>query len=189
MASVRNPEIHGGLALRGKIMNVNGENPKKVLDNKCLTEIMNSIGLVIGQEAKRHALRYGSVYLATDSDHDGFNIAALLINFFYTYWPELFNVEQPPFIYVFQTPFVIAEKGRHRKYWYAHNYEKFDPKAYSGWSITRAKGLGTLTEEDWLHSIQHPVLMPITEDGRLCESLDLIFSAKKADLRKQWIGL
>jgi DNA gyrase/topoisomerase IV subunit B len=189
MASVRNPEIHGGLALRGKIMNVNGENPKKVLDNKCLTEIMNSIGLVIGQEAKRHNLRYGKVYLATDMDHDGFNIAALLINFFYTYWPELFNPEQPPFVYVFQTPFVIAEKGRHRKYWYAHDYNGFDPKDYVGWSITRAKGLGTLSELDWEHSMHNPILMPIVEDGNLHDSLDLIFSPKKADARKQWIGL
>jgi DNA gyrase/topoisomerase IV subunit B len=189
LSSVRNPEIHGGLGLRGKVLNVNGENPKKILDNKCLVEIMNSIGLIIGQKANRSFLRYGKVYLATDSDQDGSNIAALLVNFFYSYWPELFNKLEEPFIHIFQTPFVIAEKGKQRKYWYAHNYSEFKPNDWSGWSITRAKGLGTLTEEDWAFSLQSPVAIPIIDDGKILEALDLVFNSSRSDDRKKWIGL
>lgn len=189
MGSCRDPEIHGGLALRGKVMNINGESPKKVLENKVLTEIMNSLGLIIGQKARRDELRYGKVYLATDMDPDGANIAALLVNFFYTYWPELFDKNFEPFINVFQTPFIIADKGKARKYWYGHNYKDFKPEDHSGWSITRAKGLGTLTEEDWEYSLANPVSTPIIDDGKMAESLDLIFNAKKADQRKEWIGL
>jgi DNA gyrase/topoisomerase IV subunit B len=189
MASVRDPEIHGGMALTGKVLNVNGEVPKKVIENKALANIMNSVGLVIGQKAVRKNLRYGRVYLATDMDPDGANIAALLTNFFYTYWPELFDSGEKPFVNVFQTPFIIAQKGKVRKYWYAHDYKDFKPEDYSGWSITRAKGLGTLEEEDWKYSLDNPVAIPLTDDGKLNEALDLIFNGKKTDLRKAWIGL
>lgn len=189
MGSVRNPDLHGGMGLRGKVLNVNGEVPKKVLENKELSDIMNCVGLVMGQKAKRDELRYGKVYLATDMDPDGANIAALLTNFFYTYWPELFDPCQEAFIYVFQTPFIIAEKGKTRKYWYANDYKDFKPEDYSGWAITRAKGLGTLTQEDWQYSLDNPVAIPLLDDGKLLDALDLIFNAKKSDERKAWIGL
>ncbi len=189
MSSVRNPEIHGGLALSGKVLNVNGEMPKKVVENKALGEIMSSIGLVVGQKAHRGALRYGQIYVAHDMDPDGLNIGALLINFFHTYWPELFADPKNPFVHIFRTPFIIAEKGKARKYWYAHNYQDFKPEDYSGWSITRAKGLGTLTRADWEYSLKNPEVYPIVDDGKMGETLDLIFNGKRSDDRKTWIGL
>lgn len=189
MGSVRDPDLHGGMGMRGKVLNVNGEVAKKVIDNKELADIMNCLGLIIGQKAKRDELRYGKVYLATDMDPDGANIAALLVNFFYSFWPELFDPNQAPFIHVFQTPFIIADKGKVRKYWYAHDYAQFKPENYVGWSITRAKGLGTLTREDWEYSIKNPVAVPLLDDGKLEEALDLIFNSKKTDERKEWIGL
>lgn len=189
MSSVRNPEIHGGLALRGKVLNVNGESLKTVIDNNALADIMNSLGLVVGQKANREDLRYGAVYVAHDMDPDGLNIGALLMNFFHSFWPELFDPKLPAFVNVFKTPFIIAEKGKQRKYWYSHNYMDFDPVAHSGWSITRAKGLSTLTEEDWQYSLDNPELFPIVDDGSMKETLDLIFNNKRSDDRKEWIGM
>lgn len=189
MGSCRNPDIHGGLGMKGKVLNVTGKPPKKVLDNKELADIMNVLGLVIGTKADRESLRYGKVYVAHDMDPDGLNIGALLMNFFYTYWPELFNQDLPPFLYIFRTPFIIAEKGKTRKYWYAHNYTDFKPEDYSGWSITRAKGLGTLTEDDWQYSLDNPEVYPILDDGQMQEALDLVFNDARSDDRKQWIGL
>lgn len=189
MGSVRDPDLHGGMGLRGKVLNVNGEAPKKVLENKELADIMNSLGLIIGEKAVRKNLRYGRVYIAHDMDPDGLNIGALLINFFHTYWPELFDPKEEPFLYIFRTPFIIAEKGKTRKYWYAHNYHEFKPEDYSGWSITRAKGLGTLTRQDWEYSLVNPEVYPVTNDGKMKETLDLIFNSKRSDDRKSWIGL
>lgn len=190
MSSVRNPEIHGGLPLRGKVLNVNGEDLKTVIANKALADIMNSLGLIVGRKAVRDELRYGKVYVAHDMDPDGLNIGALLINFFHTFWPELFDKSQDPFIHIFKTPFIIAEKGKQRKYWYSHNYQDFDPAAHSGWSITRAKGLSTLTEEDWQYSLDNPELFPIVDDdGNIKDSLDLIFNNVRSDDRKDWIGI
>ena len=188
MASVRDPKIHGGLPLRGKVMNVNGEAPKKVLDSMALVDIITAVGLTLGEKADRNDLRYGKLYVATDMDPDGLNIGALVVNFFFTYWPELFD-EDDPFIYMFMTPFVIAEKGKERKYWYAHDYHKFDASKMAGWSITRAKGLGTLQEVDWRYSLDHPELISITDDGNMKENLDLIFNGDRAADRRDWIGL
>lgn len=189
MSSVRNPEIHGGLPLRGKVLNVNGETLKKVIDNQVIIDITNSMGLIIGERANRYKLRYGQIYIATDMDPDGANICALLINFFYTYWPELFDPEQATFISVFMTPFIIVNKGKERKYWYGHNYDEFKPEDWTGWEITRAKGLGTLQKADWKHSLEQPDLYPIVDDGNMKEALDLIFNGKRADDRKEWIGM
>lgn len=186
---VRNPEIHGILALSGKILNVNGENVKKVLDAKSLGMIMNSVGLQIGTEADRFKLNYGKIYIAHDQDPDGLNIGALLINFFFTYWPELFEKDKEPCIYIFMTPYVIARKGKDTKYWYAHNYHEFDSKKYKGWDITRAKGLASLLEEDWIFSLENPQLYPVLNDDKLKEALDLIFNGNRSDDRKEWIGL
>lgn len=189
MGSARNPDYHGGLALRGKVLNVNGEAPKKILENKELADIMSCVGLMIGVKANRDNLRYGKIYIAHDMDPDGLNIGALLINFFYTFWPELFADKDNPFVYIFKTPFIIAEKGKTKKYWYSHDYHEFNPKDYSGWSITRAKGLSTLTEEDWTYSLDNPELYAVVDDGNMKETLDLIFNNKRADDRKEWIGL
>lgn len=189
MASVRDPEIHGGLGLKGKVMNVHGSSIREVLDDGALRDIMNSVGLVPGQKADRSQMRYTQIYIAHDMDPDGLNIGALLNNFFYTYWPELFDPKQPAVVHIFMTPFIIAEKGKQRKYWYSDNYLDFNPEDYKGWSITRAKGLGTLTKEDWQHSLVNPKLFPIVDDGDMKATLDLIFNPKRADDRKAWIGL
>ena len=189
MGSVRNPRIHAGMPLRGKVLNVNGESPKKVLDNVELMNIMTIVGLQIGHKADRAKLRYGKIYIAHDADPDGANIGALLVNFFYSYWPELFDPTQDPFVYIFLTPFIIAEKGKERRYWYSSNYNEFIPTEWSGWSITRAKGLGSLTNEDWKYSLQKPEALPLVDDENLKEALDLIFNNNRADDRKVWISL
>lgn len=189
MASVRDPEIHGGLGLKGKVMNVHEASVKEVLDDGALRDIMNSVGIVPGVPLKREQMRYLQIYIAHDMDPDGLNIGALLINFFYKYWPEMFDPNEKPIVNIFMTPFIIAEKGKTRKYWYSDNVHEFNPEDYKGWGITRAKGLGTLTREDWQHSLNTPKLFPLVNDGNMKETLDLIFNGKRADDRKKWIGL
>lgn len=190
VSAVRDPEIHGALPLRGKILNVRGEAPKTLLDNHILMDLMTSIGCVLGQKAERDELRYGQVWLAADQDPDGANITALLVNFFYLHWPELFDAKKAPFFYALQTPFIIQEKGKNRHYWYADDYHTYDPKDWKGApKPTRAKGLGSLEEADWRHSLVKPKLIPIVDDGALGDALKLIFDPKGADARKEWIAL
>jgi DNA gyrase/topoisomerase IV subunit B len=191
IGSVRDPEIHGSLPLRGKIMNVRGESNKDIIGNQIIADIMQSLGIQIGVKAIRKDLRYGKVYLSADQDPDGANITALLVNFFYLQWPELFDPNQDPFFYVFQTPFIIQEYGKgKRKYWYASDYHEYNPDDWKGYPhATRAKGLGSLEEVDWVYSLANPKLVPLLDDGKLAEALELIFDSRLSDQRKIWISL
>ena len=189
MVEARDPNIHGGLPLRGKVLNVFGESNKTILANEALSKVMNAIGLIPGERVNRHQLRYGKIYITTDADEDGKNISALLVNFFYTVWPELFDPEKPPFIYMFDTPLIIAVKGKQRKYWYNDNYHDFDSESFKGWDITRAKGLAALKTDDWKWVLTNPKATPVTDDGELKKALDLLFNPKLADSRKTWIGM
>lgn len=191
MSDARNAQIHGGLPLRGKVLNVYGHTNKKIWDTDALRQIMLSIGLVPGTRANRHLLRYGKINITTDADEDGKNIAALLVNFFYSLWPELFDPTKEPYIYIFDTPLIIAAKGKQRKYWYSDDYHEFDNEKFKGWDITRAKGLAALKRADWLYALENPRVIPILDDGNLKEAMTLLFSDDEgmADKRKDWIGI
>lgn len=189
--AARNPEIHGALPLKGKPMNVREYSLDNVINNDVLSNVMGAIGLVPNMPVDRRKLRYSRVYLTTDADEDGKNIAALLVNFFYTYWKELFDPKQEPFIYVFDTPLIIATKGKNIKYWYNDDIHTFDSDKLKGWEITRAKGLAALKKHDWEEVLKNPKLIPIVDDGKLSDALDLLFNSdkKSADRRKEWIGI
>jgi len=189
LVKARDPDLHGGLPLLGKVLNVFGESHKRILENEALKKVMNSIGLIPGQRANRHLLRYGKIYITTDADHDGANIAALLVNFFYACWPELFDPHKPPYVHIFNTPLIIAVKGKQRRYWYAEDYGSFNPDKFKGWEITRAKGLAALVKDDWKYVLENPRAVPIIDDGGLQSSLILLFDKSQADQRKAWIGL
>jgi DNA gyrase/topoisomerase IV subunit B len=187
MMNVRDPDAHGCLPLRGVLLNVHSVPTKEVIANKALLDIMTAVGLKIGQKAKPINLRYGRVFIATDEDEDGKHITALLVNFFYRFWPELFKED---FLFKFSTPFIIAHKGKQTKYIYADDYAAFQDNLdkWKGWSITRAKGLGALEEADWVHALAKPELVPLIDDGELEETLDMIFNKKRADDRKEWLS-
>jgi len=188
ISSARNAEIHGTIPLTGKILNAFDVTAKKVLENEALSKLMAAIGLAPGQRANRHTLRYGSVALACDADEDGRNIACLLLNFFFRFWPDLFHSD---YFYVLETPLIIAVKQRQRRYWYNDELSKFDPERIKGWDVTRAKGLAALTQDDWRKILEQPRLRPIKDDGALQDALRLVFSqeAGSSDRRKSWIGM
>lgn len=189
LVNKRNPMQDAVLPLRGKIMNVRGESLKTVATNEALSKIMNSIGLIPGIKADRKKLRYGKVYFTCDADEDGHSIVSLLTNFAFCLWPELFNSNEEPFFYSFETPLVVAQKGKITKYWYADDYQNFEHEKYQGWIIRRCKGLAALTEDDWKKSLANPKLTPLFDDGELSEALSMLFDPKRADDRKGFMGI
>ena len=188
MASARDSKIHGILPLRGKIINVNGnEKTKDLMESNSLHDIMASLNLIPGQKAIREELNYGKLYICADEDEDGKNIGALVCNFLFKFWPELFQDPENPFVYVFKTPFIILEKGNESRYFYGHNVDEYNPDDWKGWKATRAKGLGTLEKENFRDALSDGVAIAIVDDGRLGETLDLIFNESRADDRKEWM--
>lgn len=91
LRSARDKLYQGGIALRGKPMNVTQATIADVLNNQEFADIMASVGLIIGQPAVMSDLRYNQIVFLADSDVDGGHINTLLTNFFFTYWPELFE--------------------------------------------------------------------------------------------------
>jgi DNA gyrase/topoisomerase IV subunit B len=187
--AARDPQTCAAIPLRGKVRNVHGVTNKTILENEALAKLMGAIGLVPGERANRHALRYGKIYITTDADEDGKSIASLLLLFFHKCWPELFDPQKEPFIYIFHTPLIIACKGKQRKYWYSDNYHTFDPMSVKGWEIVRAKGLAALEQEDWRHALQNPKALPVIDDGKLGDVLNLLFDQDRAADRRAWIGI
>lgn len=190
ITEARDASIHGVLPLTGKIMNVKGNTPKKVLENAAIKNILVSIGLIIGEKANRQNLNYDKVYICTDADTDGYNICSLLVNLFYQYWPELFHDQENPFLYHLDTPLIIGVKNKKRKYLYNLEYDQDDITKMidDGYSIIRAKGLARLTREDWDTILQSPKIVPFTDDEHMVEVLEKVFSPNMADERKEWLS-
>lgn len=188
LVASRDSNIHAVLPLRGKIMNIHGAKLKDIVDNKVLSNIFGAIGLIPGQKANRHALRYGSVRFTCDADQDGGNIVSLLTCCMYLQWKELFDPERPYF-YSFETPLIVAQKGKNTQYWYTDNYHEFEPDKYKGWSIRRCKGLAALTQTDWTNQLMKPKLIPIVDDENMTETIDMLFNETRADDRKEFMGI
>ena len=83
---------------------------------------------------------------------------------------------------------IILVKGKVRKYIYADEYDQFNMDDWKGWQVIRAKGLARLTQPDWKFAIAEPKLIPMTDDGDLKETLDLLFNPERADDRKIWLS-
>lgn len=188
ITEARDPTTTASLPLRGKINNVFGSTVAQLLNMGKVTDLVTAVGLIPGRRALRSELNYGKVVIATDADHDGGDIFTLLINLFFTYWPELFDPSYKPFIYRLIAPNVCAVKGKRRIHFPTRDlYEKSSSK-YRTWSISYYKGLGSMIKQDWemILSGETDTLIPIVDDGKMKGTLELLFG-RDADRRKEWL--
>jgi topoisomerase-4 subunit B len=77
------------LPLRGKILNVASATREKLQANQQLSDLVQALGVGLGNAYRPDELRYDKVIIMTDADVDGAHIAALLITFFYRQTPRL----------------------------------------------------------------------------------------------------
>ena len=181
----RTPETMGAFALKGKFVNVSEMTNQKLVGNDEVVNLMAAIGLKLGQDVDIRDLRYGRILFYVDADVDGNSIAGLLINFFYKYWPEMFDRRM---IYKVETPIVVAipkQKGKKKLIFYSQpEYNQFaetnDLKQYD---IKYKKGLAALVDDEYQDIINNPRMTQITKDDISTNSLDVWFG-KNSDLRK-----
>ncbi len=160
LRSSRNKLYQGGIALKGKPMNVTQASIKDILNNQEFSDIMASIGLTLGQPAELDDLRYSQIVFLADSDVDGGHINTLLINFFYTYWPELF---ENGMIQLAKAP--LFEVITAKETLYAETPEELESIKASGVKIReiqRNKGLGEMSPEAFKHVLSRDVFTKIT---------------------------
>ncbi|MEM9913893.1 MAG: DNA topoisomerase IV subunit B [Planctomycetota bacterium] len=79
------------LPLRGKVLNTENANLKKVLDNKELSDLVTAMGCGIGSAFDASKLRYQRIILLADADSDGHHITTLLLTFFYRHLKPLID--------------------------------------------------------------------------------------------------
>ena len=185
---VRDPITMGAFALTGKINNVHGCTVAQLLSMGKITGLIAAIGLVPGKKAIRENLHFGEIIIATDADVDGGNIFTLLINCFFHYWPELFDPKLPPIIKRLGSPNIVASKGNKRIHFVNRlEYEK-KKETYNGYTIEYMKGLGSLDKKDWeiMLADAKKYQRPIVDDGRMAETLELIFG-ESSERRKHWL--
>lgn len=183
LRSARNKLYQGGIALRGKPMNVSQSTISDILENQEFMDITASVGLTIGQPAEPKDLRYSKIVFLADSDVDGGHINTLLTNFFYHFWPELFDqgaiqlAKAPLFEVVTDKMVVYAETP--------DELESMKKKGVKIKEIHRNKGLGEMSPEAWKHLLQREnfTRIDVIDKKNARQMLHVCFG-KDANLRK-----
>jgi len=181
----RTPETMGAFALKGKFVNVSEMTNQKLVGNNEVVNLMASIGLKLGQEITLKDLRYGRILFYVDADADGNSIAGLLINFFYKYWPDMFDRKM---IWKVETPIVVAipkSKTKKKLLFYTQSeYNEWEKtNDVKQWEIKYKKGLAALVDDEYQDIINNPKMTLITKDEATKLSLEIWFG-KNSDLRK-----
>ena len=182
--------------LKGKLLNVRGEQIKKIADNKEITDIKKILGLETGCEYNTLAdvhkhLRYGKVMVMTDQDLDGSHIKGLCINLFHSEWSSLVHI--PGFISFMNTPILRAKKGAQVKLFYndgEYNQwkESLGENGTQGWTIKYFKGLGTSTSSEFKEYFANKKIVDFVHNGKTSDdTIDKVFNKKRPDDRKVWL--
>ncbi len=195
--SVVGPDVFGVFPLRGKLLNVRDASIDQISKNSEIQNIKNFIGLQHKKEyTDTKGLRYGHIMIMTDQDHDGSHIKGLLINFLQVSFPSLLRI--PEFLIEFITPIVKVYKGdpkhptKQQSFFTMPEYEAWKEIHGSerGWEQKYYKGLGTSTTEDaqiYFRDLDKHLKEFHTMQDAEAELIDLAFSKKKADERKEWL--
>ncbi len=109
----RDRRFQAVLPLRGKVLNAEQANLRKVQDNKELSNIEQALGCGVGEHLDLSRLRYHKVILLADADSDGHHIATLLLTYFYRYMKPLI---EEGYIYIAQPPLFRIDAGK-ETYW------------------------------------------------------------------------
>lgn len=184
LRSARDKLYQGGIALKGKPMNVSQASIKEVLENQEFADIMSSIGLAIGQKADPNELRYSKIVFLADSDVDGGHINTLLTNFFFTFWPEMFEMGM---IQIAKAPLfeVVTDKGT----LYCESQDELDKlknrKDIKIKEIMRNKGLGEMSQEAFKHVLNRKDFTKISvKDMPASKNMLETCFGKESQLRK-----
>ena len=158
--AVKNSEFQACYPIRGKILNCQKANAAKVYGNAEVSGISKALGLDVDKTTGKliyneKKLRYVRIIIATDEDADGYDIASLLLTVFNWLCPEL--IENGHIYRVHGALFKATFKDDTYKLFQTEAeleaWRKTNKKPYK---LSRAKGLGELTNEDTYDQLVNP---------------------------------
>ncbi|NPV88550.1 DNA topoisomerase (ATP-hydrolyzing) subunit B [Coprothermobacteraceae bacterium] len=188
----RDRSIQAVLPLRGKILNVEKANWKKVLDNQEIQALAAAIGTGVGENFDLSRLRYGKIIIMTDADVDGAHIRTLLLTFFFRMMRPLIEEGH---VYIAQPPLYKIEKKRGKDLLYLYSDDELQQylklNGEEGLTIQRYKGLGEMNAEQLWETTLNPEtrnLYRVTvEDAKRADELFSILMGEKVEPRKDFI--
>jgi DNA topoisomerase-2 len=189
--SVIGRDRYGVFPLRGKILNVKDATMQKISDNNEITAIKKILGLEQNKKYKNISdLRYGSIMIMTDQDHDGSHIKGLIFNIFQSMWHELYEISG--FLTSMLTPIIKATNSKKEviEFYNMSDYEKWSETINAkngGWKIKYYKGLGTSDDKEAKEYFKNMKKVTYMYDDKADEVIDLAFNKKRADDRKLWL--
>lgn len=136
-------------SLRGKPLNCYGLTKKVVYENEEFNLLQAALNIEDGIEG----LRYNKVIVATDADVDGMHIRLLIITFFLQFFPDLIKKGH---VYILETPLFRVRNTKKGKTIYCYSEEerlKAIDELQPNPEITRFKGLGEISPEEFTHFI------------------------------------
>jgi topoisomerase-4 subunit B len=186
------------LPLKGKILNVASASSEKMSLNQEINDLKQAIGLEQIRSNNIENLRYNKIIIMTDADVDGAHIAALLLTFFYNYFPEIIEKGH---LYLAQPPlYRITHNGQSQYAQTEESKNEIINEKFSGKGIvSRFKGLGEMPPsqlKETTMSSKTRKLLKITvpkrdiieaDQRRLVDELVNILMGKKPELRFKYI--
>lgn len=153
----RNRMTQAILPLRGKVINAEKNQPKKVFANAEILSLITALGTGVGEEFNINKLRYHKIIIMTDADVDGAHIRTLLLTFFYRYFRPLIEYG---FVYIAQPPLYKIQQNKFVGYAY-NDAQKDEIMNSLGANSTRAlvqryKGLGEMDPEQLWETTMDP---------------------------------
>ena len=147
ITKARNANYQAVFSLRGKPINCYKESRKKVAENEELNLLISALGV----EDDLENLRYNNIIVATDADDDGMHIRMLVLTFFMKYYPDLIRRGH---VHILQTPLFRVRNKKENRYCYSPEEKEAAISALkTGVEITRFKGLGEISPEEFVHFI------------------------------------
>jgi len=180
------------LPLRGKVLNVEKAQLRRVLANSEIQALVKAIGTGIGDDFDYSRLRYHRVCLMADADVDGGHITTLLLTFFYRLMPKLVDGGH---LYLTQPPLYQLRRGKVTAYAMDDGErDRLVKRAFRGSGtvdISRFKGLGEMDPLQLWETTMDPqrrTLLRVTVAAaeRADATFSLLMGESAAD-RREWI--
>ena len=187
----RDRETQAILPLRGKILNVEKAQAKRIYANAEIGNMITAIGGGVDPEFDCSKIRYHKIVIMTDADVDGSHIRILLLTFFYRFMRPLI---ENGYVYIAQPPLYKVEY--HGKQYYAYNDDQLEEikkklNLKPGYPFQRYKGLGEMDAQQLWETTMDPskrkMLRVTLDDAITAETVFTDLMGENVEPRKEFI--